>query len=226
MILAGSVGIAHAGVVEDKIKAKVSPLLDGLTIEKIEFSKSSEMYEIITPQGIFYTNKNGSHVIFGATVVDTTTKKNLTEEKLDSLSSFEFSKLPFANAIKTVKGDGSRKLATLEDPNCGYCKKFAQELESVDNVTIYTFITPILSSDSSDKARAVWCAPNRSIAWHDLMINGKTPVGDKDCAVPITKNMDLYKMLRAQGTPTLLFSDNTRAKGYLPADKLELRLKR
>lgn len=218
--------LATAGQIEDQIKTNVAPLLEGVAIERVEYSKNLDLYEIITPRGIFYTNRLGSHVIFGATVVDTKNKKNLTEERMELLGAFDFAKLPFENAIKVVKGNGSRKMVTLEDPNCGYCKKLSQELTKIDNVTIYTFLTPILSSDSADKSRGVWCAPDKSKAWHELMLNGKAPAGDKDCAVPISKNLELYQKLRIQGTPAILFSDNTRANGFVTADKIEPRLKR
>src|SRR3546814_996633 len=69
-----------------------------------------------------------------------------------------FSSLPLDLAIKQVKGDGSRKIAVFEDPNCGYCKRLHQALQNVDNITVYTLLFPILSPDSTVKARNIWCA--------------------------------------------------------------------
>jgi hypothetical protein len=59
------------------------------------------------------------------------------------LNEVKFDNLPFENAIKFVKGNGSRKLAVFSDPECPFCKKFEQELTKVDNITVYIFPYPI-----------------------------------------------------------------------------------
>ena len=62
------------------------------------------------------------------------------------------------SAVKRVKGNGKRVIYTFEDPNCGYCKELQKELAKLNDVTIYTFLWPILSQDSVDKSKAIWCA--------------------------------------------------------------------
>lgn len=225
LALVAVVGSASAGTVELDIKKAVSPLLQGASIEKVEYSKRLSVYEIITDRGVFYTDKKGSYVIFGP-AIDTKTKKDLTAERLDQLGAFEFSKLPLNDAIKTVHGDGSRKLVTLEDPNCGYCKKLMQELVKIENVTIYTFLTPILSKDSADKSAAVWCSPDRSKAWHDLMVNGQVPSAVTPCDNPIARNLALKAKLRVMGTPAILFENNVKVPGYVSAEKIEEQLRK
>ena len=75
----------------------------------------------------------------------------MTAYRSELLGAMEFSILPLNDAIKTVKGDGSRVMATFEDPNCGYCKKHLQKFAKIDNVTTYTFLISILSPDSTQK---------------------------------------------------------------------------
>jgi thiol:disulfide interchange protein DsbC len=212
--MAGVVSAATAGPVELEIKKAVSPLLQGAAVEKVEYSKRLSVYEIITDRGVFYTDKKGSYVIFGP-AVDTKTKKDLTAERLDQLGAFEFAQLPFQDAIKTVRGDGSRKLVTLEDPNCGYCKKF----------TIYTFMTPILSKDSADKSAAVWCSSDQSKTWNELMLNGQQPAHVRACENPIARNLALKAKLRVMGTPALLFENNVKVPGYIASEKIEENLR-
>ena len=69
----------------------------------------------------------------------------------------------------------------LKIPNCGYCKRLAKELQKLDNVTVYVFLYPILSEDSVRKSKQIWCSADRSKAWNDWMIDGKTPSGREDC---------------------------------------------
>ena len=40
--------------------------------------------------------------------------------------------LPLADAIKTVRGNGQRKVAVFSDPNCIYCKQLEPELAGID----------------------------------------------------------------------------------------------
>jgi thiol:disulfide interchange protein DsbC len=225
LAMVGVVSTASAGPVEVKIKNAVSPLLQGAAVEKVEYSQRLSVYEVITDRGVFYTDKKGSYVIFGP-AIDTKTKKDLTAERMDKLGAFEFDKLPFQDAIKTVKGDGSRKLVTLEDPNCGFCKKLMQELVKLDNVTIYTFMTPILSKDSAEKSAAVWCSPEQSKTWSELMLNGQPPAHVKQCENPIARNLALKSKLRIMGTPALLFENNVKVPGYITSDKIEENLKK
>jgi thiol:disulfide interchange protein DsbC len=74
-----------------------------------------------------------------------------------------------------VRGNGKRKLAVFEDPNCGYCKRFERDLQKVDNVTVYMFLYPILSADSTDKSRNIWCAKDKAKAWMDWMVRDQAP---------------------------------------------------
>jgi thiol:disulfide interchange protein DsbC len=131
----------------------------------------------------------------------------------------EYPKGLLGNAIKTVKGDGSRQLAVFADPNCGYCKKLEQELTKVDNVTIYTFLYPVLGEDSKTLAIATWCAADRSKAWSDWMLNQKRPAL-VSCVTPINDNTVLGSRLGVTGTPTLIAADGRILPGAAPADKI------
>lgn len=124
-------------------------------------------------------------------------------------------------AIKRVRGNGKRVLYTFEDPNCGYCKKQQQELAKLNDVTIYTFLWPILSPDSHDKSRAIWCAKDRAKAWEDYMLRGAMPQNDAKCDTPIDRNMTLARRFGAQGTPAVFAADGRMLGGYIPAEKIE-----
>jgi thiol:disulfide interchange protein DsbC len=207
----------------EKIRAGASRLLDGLEIEKLSPTDHANLVEILTPSGIFYTDMQGSFVIFGAAVVDAGSKENLTAKAWDGYGTFRFEDLPFKDAVKTVRGNGSRVMVTLEDPNCGFCRKLMTELQKVDNVTIYTFLVPILSKDSHEKVKGIWCAPDRAQAWQGLMTGGAAPAA-ATCETPTERNLVLYRKLRASGTPAMLFPGNKRISGYATADRIEAKL--
>jgi thiol:disulfide interchange protein DsbC len=188
-------------------------------VESVRKLGALGLYEVQLEGDLIYTDEKVSYVVLGE-IVEAKTRKNLTEERKQKLSQIKFSDLPLDLAVKQVKGNGKRVLATFEDPNCSYCKKLAKELQNVNDVTIYTFIYPILSPDSSEKARNLWCAADRPKAWNDLMLRGQTPVAG-NCDHPTEKVTALGHKLNIRGTPTMFFADGSRAPGYMPADSLE-----
>jgi thiol:disulfide interchange protein DsbC len=220
---------AHASpdVLTKQLAPKLEPLLGPKMVEKVMPSSHAGLYEVLTPRGIVYTDKTGSFVSFGP-IVDTTTKADLTEKRLQDFSKFSFKDLPFKDAIKTVKGDGSRVIATFEDPNCGFCRKLMTEVEKMNNVTIYTFLVPILGPDSAVKSTALWCAKDQSSAWTGFM-SGKAPLPAAPtghCDTPLERNTALQEKLRITGTPAILFPDNTKTPGYVTADAIEAKFKK
>lgn len=224
-------GAAHHASASDSLTAKLAPklipILGNVQVERIMPSKHEGLYEVLTPNGIVYTDKNGSFVNFGP-IIDTATKQNLTAKRLDEFSKFVFKDLPFKDAIKTVKGDGSRVIATFEDPNCGFCKKLMQEFAKVDNVTIYTFLVPILGPDSATKSTAIWCSADPGKSWNGFMTGTAAlptaPAGQ--CDTPFARNDEMKRKLRITGTPTILFMDNSKEAGYMTAAALEAKLKK
>jgi thiol:disulfide interchange protein DsbC len=177
------------------------------------------LYEVQVDGELVYTDEKVSHVILGD-VIDVSGRRNLTEERKQKLSQIKFSDLPLELAVKQVKGNGKRVVATFEDPNCTYCRKLAKELQGVNDVTIYTFLYPILSPDSAAKSKNIWCASDRAKAWNDLMVEGKAPAS-ANCDHPTEKVVAVGRKLNIRGTPTMFFADGTRVPGYMPVATLE-----
>ncbi|MDO8959295.1 MAG: DsbC family protein [Rhodocyclaceae bacterium] len=191
----------------------------GPKVESVRKTGALGLYEVQVDGELIYTDEKVTHIIIGE-VIEAQSRKNLTEERKQKLAQIKFSDLPLDLAVKQVKGNGKRLLATFEDPNCSYCKKLAQELQGVNDVTIYTFIYPILSPDSTEKAKNLWCAGDRVKAWNDFMINNQAPAS-KNCNHPTEKVVAFGKKLNIRGTPTMFFADGSRVPGYMPMATLE-----
>ncbi|AXS80844.1 DsbC family protein [Dechloromonas sp. HYN0024] len=196
----------------------------GAKVESVTKSGFMGLYEVFADGNIVYTDEKGTAIIVGP-LIDGKTMKNVTEERMKKLSAIKFSDLPLDRAIKQVRGDGKRTLATFEDPNCGYCKRLAKELLKLDNVTVYTFLLPILSEDSVRKSKQIWCSADRAKAWNDWMVDGKAPAGREDCdTTAVTKNQEFGRKLNITGTPTMFFADGERVPGAIPLARIEQKL--
>ena len=194
---------------------------NGPKVESVRKIGVLGLYEVQVDGELVYTDEKVTHVILGD-IVDTKTRKNLSEERKQKLAQIKFSDLPLDMAVKQVKGNGKRILATFEDPNCSYCKKLAKELQGINDVTVYTFLYPILSPESSEKAKNLWCTTDRVKALNDLMIEGKLPAqASSSCDHPTEKVTAFGRKLNIRGTPTMFFADGSRVPGYMPAAMLE-----
>lgn len=214
----------HVSADEAEIRKVMESKL-GARIESVVKTGYLGLYEIYADGNILYTDEKMS-VILAGPLIDAKTMTNVTDERRRKLSAIRFGDLPLDHAIKQVRGNGSRIMATFEDPNCGYCKSLARELQKIDNVTIYTFLYPILSEDSDRKARQIWCSANRVKAWNEWMVEGRAPSGRDDCdTAALAKNKELGRKLNVSGTPTIFFGDGERVPGALPLARIEQKLR-
>jgi len=171
---------------------------------------------------IYYTDAQANYLIEG-NLIDTRNRRNLTEERVEKLTAIKFETLPLKDAFTIVRGNGERKIAVFEDPNCGYCKRFERDLQRVDNVTIYLFLYPILGADSTEKSKAIWCAKDRVAAWQDWMLRDQNapPAAAMCDTSALARNVELGHKHKITGTPTLLFTNGTRVPGAVDSKKVE-----
>ena len=206
--------MAHGGEadVRKSLEAKIGK------VEKLSKAPIAGMWEALIDGQLFYADDSGQYVLAG-NLIEIKTGKNLTAER-------QFGMLPLDLAIKQVRGNGKGVVVTFEDPNCGYCKKLATELQKVKNATVYTFLYPVLGDDSYEKSKAIWCASDKVKAWNDWMLSGKS-VGkapEKCDLAGLQKSAELGQRMRINGTPHMMFENGERVPGYMPAPEIEKRL--
>jgi thiol:disulfide interchange protein DsbC len=220
-----ALGLGAALAQEAAIRKNLAERLPSLPpIEEVSKAPMNGLFEIrVSGNEIFYTDAEGNFLIQG-NLIDTRQRRNLTEERVDKLNAVAFDALPLKDAFTVVRGNGKRKLAVFEDPNCGYCKRFERELQKVNDVTIYMFLYPILGRDSADKSRNIWCAKDPARAWQDLMLRDQ-PVAAASCdGSALARNIEFGRKYRITGTPTLIFADGTRVPGAISTQQVEKHL--
>jgi thiol:disulfide interchange protein DsbC len=204
------------------VKKQVEQKLPGASVRGVVKTPYFGLYEVQLDDQLVYTDAKANYMVLGS-IYDTTKRQNLTERRQRELSRVAFDSLPLELAFKRVKGNGERKLAIFSDADCPFCARLEQELKSVDNVTIYTFLFPIdqLHPDSARKSRAIWCSPDKVKAWDEFFASGAVPDNKGDCDNPVVATSTLGAKLRVTATPTLVFADGSIVPGALPAPQLE-----
>ena len=225
LLAAASLGLALTATAQEpairKTLAERIPQLE--KIDEVRATPMGGLYEVRVGTDLFYTDAKGNFLIQGE-LIDTKARRNLTEDRINKLTAVDFNALPLQDAFATVRGNGKRKLVVFADPNCGYCKRFERDLQNVDNVTIYTFLYPILSPDSAEKSRNIWCAKDRNNAWNDWMLREKTPAAASCDTAALQRNLAFGKKHKITGTPPLLFANGARVPGAIGAADIEKRL--
>ena len=222
IVFAGLIVSSSAFADEASVKKLLEERLPELPVQQVKKAPMPGLYEIFSGDKLFYTDEKADFVIVGS-IIDARSKRNLTEERIRDLMRVKFDALPLDDAIKIVKGDGSRKIAVFEDPDCPYCKQVEASLAQLDNYTLYVFLFPIeqLHSDAINKSKKVWCAKDRSKAWLDLMLKNQVPQNKGDCANPVERNIALAGKLRINGTPAMIFADGRLVPGAIPKAQIE-----
>jgi thiol:disulfide interchange protein DsbC len=209
---------------EASVKKAVEAAYPKFKVEKVTKTPYAGLYEVFMGGQIIYTDEKLSFLIAEGRLVDPKTKKDITGERLEELTKIDFSTLPLNQAIKVVKGNGSRKLVVFSDVDCPYCKRLERnELSNITDVTIYTFLYPIeqLHPDAANKSKLIWCAKDRVKAWEDWILRDQLASSAGSCDVPLEKVGELARKIGVTSTPTLIFSDGKRMLGAQPHKEIE-----
>jgi thiol:disulfide interchange protein DsbC len=208
MLLASFSLLAQAGAQEDiaTIQSTLESRTPPIKARSVKPSPIAGLYEVFVQGNLIYTDKTFSYVIVNGAMMDTSSKKNLTEESLNQLTTIKFSELPLQNAIEIKKGSGAYQFAVFSDPDCPYCKSLESGLAKagISNYTAYIFLYPLktLHPDAAAKSESIWCAKDKAEAWTNFMVKGTAPE-KANCDNPLAANEKLADKIGVSGTPSI-----------------------
>lgn len=206
---------------ETKLRQALQAKFPKLPIESITKMPFNGIFEVVMGGEIVYTDIRAEFMM-GGTLYDirNTPMRNITQDTSQRLASKALAGA-HDSAIKMVRGNGRRVIYTFEDPNCGYCRELYKEFGKMTDVTIYTFLLPILSPDSREKSVSVWCSKDRAKAWDQLMTKTALTEQPKSCDTPLEKNAQLAQRFNIRGTPAVFLANGQQLGGYVPAAQIE-----
>ena len=227
MIALMSFGVSAADADETRLRQAIQTKFPKYTVESVTKLPFNGLFEVVMGGEVVYMDGKAEFMM-GGTLYDIRNMpaRNITQETTQKLVSKSLT-TSHDTAIKVVRGNGKRVVYTFEDPNCGYCRQLYKELSTMTDVTVYTFLLPILSPDSTEKSKAIWCSKDRAKAWDQIMTKGALTEPSKPCDVALLeKNMQLAQRFNIRGTPAIYLASGQQLGGYVPAAQIEQALGR
>ena len=211
---------------EARIKQAVQAKFPKVVVESVTRLPFGGLFEVVMGSEVMYSDAK-AEFLMGGTLYDirTANLRNVTQETTQKIAAKLITSAHDA-AIKMVRGNGKRVLYTFEDPNCGYCRELYKELGKMTDVTVYTYLLPVLSPDSTEKSRAIWCAKDRVKAWDQVMLKGALAEASKPCEAPLAKVTEISQRLGIRGTPAIFMANGQQLGGFIPAAQIESALAR
>ena len=205
---------------------------NGPAIDEITKTPIAGLYELKVSKDIIYSDEQGVYQIYPSHdrvdghLIEANKKVDVTEERLAKMMAQDLPKLPYGDALVFKQGTGARRMIVFEDPNCHFCKDAEHNFAALKNVTIYTFLIPILGDDSVVKARMIWCSKDHAQVWRTWMLQGvmpPRPMGSCDVKA-LDRNLDLATRYHLNYTPAIIFDDGSKFAGNADIDHLTKRL--
>lgn len=205
----------------DALRATITANSQGkVPIDAITSTPVPGLYQVTSDGEIFYVDATGRYSLVGGSMVDMQTRQDLTANELDRLHAISFDRLPLQYALKDVKGNGSRKMAVFEDPNCPICRVFTKFVDQLDDVTVYRFMYPVIAPESESLARTAWCSQNRTVAWSNIMNGARPqPTGAACDATGLVEILKFGERHRINNTPTVVLASGKRLVGATPPEQ-------
>lgn len=209
-----------AAVVADRIRT----LNPGTHVDSVVASPIAGLFEVVMGKNVAYVEASGRYALFGH-VWDMQERRDLTADRKATLDKVDAALLPRDLALRHVRGKGTRVLYVFADPQCGYCKQLEQAIQELDDVTVHTFVMPLLGPDSKRLAVAISCAADPAAAWSNLMLKAQMPLppiaeAGAACEAKVDAVANLGQKLGITGTPTLVAADGRKTAGAMPAAQL------
>lgn len=206
---------------------KITKAYPKLGVKQVTYLPEIKLYELSRDEldPLSYTNENMDYFLLNGKIVDPKTQNDVSTERDRNQLRTIFKGLPFDKAINVKLGKGTRKIAIFSDPDCPYCRLTDQEIFNQmkqDDITISYFMNPLPiqgHEKAPQKARQIWCSPDKAKAWENWMVNSVLPDNPGTCSNPVEDTMKLSEKMGFMSTPTIMFDNGYIWRGRIrPSD--------
>jgi thiol:disulfide interchange protein DsbC len=169
-----------------------------------------------------YIDFSKKHVIAGQ-IIQLSTKKNLTEDRMMSMNRIDVSQVPLAGAIVVGKKDAKQRIVVFDDPNCPHCAKLHETAKGIvaKHPDVAFFVRPFPRNGDPptyQTALSIVCA-GTTRALEDAFAGKPLPKGECGSKA-VDETIAAAKRFNIRSTPTMIFPDGRVVPGALEADAI------
>ena len=215
-----------AGSPQERVRNVLKGLNPAIRVDSIEPSPVRGFHQVVAGGQVVYVSDDGKYLFQGG-LLDVAKRKDMSESALARVRADVLKTLPMADRIVySPVGAAKYKVVVLTDVECGYCRKFHNDLAEYTKrgieVQYLAFPRAGLGSPDYRKMVSVWCADDRRKALTDAKNDRAVP--PRTCKTPVDMQYNAGQRMGLEGTPMLLTTDGEFLGGYLPPDVLLQRM--
>ena len=216
-----------AGTPEARVREALRTLNPQVQVDGIAQAPVPGFREVVAGGQVIYVSDDGRY-LFQGNLIDLAARKDLAEAAMAKVRLKILKDIPVEDRIVYAPAGATRHtVVVLTDVECGYCRKFHQDIDKylAQGIRVEYLAYPRagIGSDDYHKMVAVWCAPDRRKALTDAKAGRNVP--KKTCErSPVDQQHLAGNRMGLTGTPMILTEDGTQVGGYLPPEQLRARL--
>lgn len=223
--------MSHTQSDELLISSKINAVLpEGMSVQNIKKSKIENLFVVdIGDLQPIYASKDGEFFFYGELyAVNGNVLLNTTKDEINSKRKRILEKeLSEDDFISFKSEDEKYRVIIFTDVDCGYCRKFHNEIKDFNNLGItvdyVAFPRSGLNSDSYNKIVTAWCSndPKNTLTKMKQGIDVNLSTCQDN---PVESHYLLGQKIGITGTPAIIKSNGELLPGYLPPAELLNRL--
>jgi len=200
----------------------------GFVVESHQAAPMDGLIEVITNQGLVYTNADGSQLISGR-IYDITAAEpvNLSDLSLNAMRQRDVAAWA-DSTIEYAAPDVKHVVYVFTDPSCGYCRQLHERLEDYlalgISVRYLAWPRTGLTGSAAKLLEQAWCADDQRQALTAIKQDQALPAAN--CEAPIADHYALGHKFGVRGTPAFVLPSGQLVPGLLPPQQLLAELER
>jgi thiol:disulfide interchange protein DsbC len=215
-----------AGSPEARVRDVLRQLNPKIRVDSVRAAPLPGFREVVAGGQVVYVSDDGKY-LFQGSLLDVARKKDMSEAALAKVRDEVLKTIPLADRIVySPVGAAKHKVVVLTDVECGYCRKFHNDIAEYTRrgieVQYLAFPRAGLGSQDYRKMVSVWCADDRRKALTDAKNDRAVPA--RTCTTPVDMQYNAGLRMGLEGTPMILTTDGEFLGGYLPPDVLLQRM--
>lgn len=231
MLLISSTVIAGEEITADEIWVKLveQGLLPEQAIKDVEPAEIEGFWRVVLITGAqAYVPTSLEAMILGKLLMPSDEGvEDMNSAYIQRMFGGEMLNLKAPYTIDYVAEDEKAVIFVFTDVNCGYCRLFHKQIDSItaSGITVRYIPYPVISEKSPKQMQAVWCAADPQKALTDAKLLGVIPEMADDCPeVLITKGRDLGSDMGVRGTPAVYNNEAKQIGSYMELTDLVKKL--